>query len=107
MESSYPSNLLDLLSSDTRIRIFEAVRFQRETFCAQDIVDELAEKGLEVRKSVVQNFLHVLHIRNFLTGFEYRQTNRRGRLGMKYQLKESTKYDLRGTNSGGLNNLSS
>ena len=90
MENPYPSNLLDLLNSDVRIRIFESIRIQRETFCAQDIVNELAKNGVTVRRSIVQNFLHVLQVRNYLTGFEYRQTHRRGRLGMRYQLKKAS-----------------
>jgi hypothetical protein len=88
MEKPYPSNLRDLFSSDVRIRIFETVCLQHETFCAQDIVDELAKNGLIVRRTAVQNFLHILHIRNYLTGFEYRLTHRRGRLGMRYQRRE-------------------
>lgn len=88
MEKPYPSNLLDLFNSEVRIRIFEVIRVQHETFCAQDIVDELAKNGFTVRRSVVQNFLHILHIRNYLTGFEYRETHRRGRLGMLYQVRE-------------------
>lgn len=99
-----PRKLQDLIATNGRIEIFEAVASLGNTFTIQDVCSHLQANGSYVRVASVQTLLRALYYRGYLEQFAIKKDSRRGRSTIHFR-KNDCMLSLRNVEGRGEMNI--
>lgn len=89
--NQFPKQIEDLLASELRRKIYEAIVKQEEPFTQGEILEKLRSEGIQVSLNMLQQFIQALVVRRFLITLKYRTEKKMGRSRHSYVINPEYK----------------